>query len=120
MKADPEQAYEELRQEQKDMENERRFGSDVSGQEVYSKNVKDRKKISKASMPLLRAALRVIEEHIGTSGQPSVRQIHYRLLGPDAPLKHASKPDSAYINDKASYAKRPRPGGRSGSVERHR
>jgi hypothetical protein len=33
----------------------------------------------------------------------SVRQVHYRLLGPDAPLLHASKSDSQYRNDKASY-----------------
>jgi hypothetical protein len=28
----------------------------------------------------------------------SVRQVHYRLLGPFAPLIHASKPESKYIN----------------------
>src|SRR5262249_35631551 len=33
----------------------------------------------------------------------SVRQVHYRLLGPNAPLRHASKPRSRYRNDKASY-----------------
>src|SRR5258708_11094981 len=35
----------------------------------------------------------------------SDRQIHYRLLGEHAPLTHASKPESHYINDKASYRK---------------
>jgi hypothetical protein len=57
MKIDPEQAYEELKQGRAEKENERRFWSDVSDQEVESKNVKSRKKISKASMPFLRAAL---------------------------------------------------------------
>jgi hypothetical protein len=33
----------------------------------------------------------------------SVRQGHYRLLGPNAPLKHASKPNSQYRNNKSSY-----------------
>jgi hypothetical protein len=33
----------------------------------------------------------------------TVRQIHYRLLGPDAPLQHASKPGSRYVNDHDSY-----------------
>ena len=58
MKIDPEQAYEELKQEQAEKEHERRFWSDVSGQEVESKNLKWRKKISPASMPFLEAALR--------------------------------------------------------------
>ena len=53
-------------------------------------------------MPFLEAALRVIDEH-EEFWPLSVRQIHYRLLGPDAPLKHASKPDSTYTNDKKSY-----------------
>ena len=102
MKVDPEQAYEELRQEQREKDRERRFELSVSDQEVDSKNVEGRKKISPAKMPFLQAALRVINEH-EKFWPLSVRQIHYRLLGPDAPLRHASKPGSAYINDKKSY-----------------
>jgi ParB-like nuclease domain len=102
MKVDPEQAYEELKRERQEKENERRFWSDVSDQEVEAKNVKGRKKISPASMPFLEAALEVINAH-REFWPLSVRQIHYRLLGPDAPLKHASKPDSRYENDKDSY-----------------
>ena len=67
-----------------------------------SKNVEGRKKISKAKMPFLQAALRVIEAH-REFWPLSVRQVHYRLLGPSAPLKHASKPDSTYANDLKSY-----------------
>jgi hypothetical protein len=50
----------------------------------------------------LEAALRVIRDH-EEFWPLSVRQVHYRLLGPDAPLKHASKPDSRYTNDLKSY-----------------
>ena len=102
MKIDPEQAHEDLLQEQREEEHERKFGSDVSDQAVYGKNVKSRKQISAASMPFLMAALRVIEKH-REFWPLSVRQIHYRLLGPDAPLKHASKPASRYVNDAKSY-----------------
>ena len=102
MKVDPAEAYEELKREQKDKERERRFDSNVSDQQVDSKNVEGRKKISKAKQPLLQAALRVINAY-EEFWPLSVRQIHYRLLGPDAPLKHASKPDSKYVNDLNSY-----------------
>ena len=53
-------------------------------------------------MPMLEAALEVINAH-REFWPLSVRQIHYRLLGPGAPLKHASKPDSRYENDKEFY-----------------
>ena len=74
-------------------DDERRFESVVSDQEVGSKNVSARKQISKAKMPFLEAALRVIEAQ-REFWPLSVRQVHYRLLGAAAPLKHASKPDS--------------------------
>ena len=102
MKVDPEQAYEELKQEQREKDRERRFDSNVSDQQVDSKNVEGRKIISKAKAPFLEAALRVIREH-EEFWPLSVRQIHYRLLGSTAPLRHASKPGSTYINDKKSY-----------------
>ena len=102
MKIDPEQAHEELVEEQREKDRERKFGSDLSDQAVYGKNLAGRKKISKASMPFLEAALRVINAH-EEFWPLSVRQIHYRLLGPEAPLKHASKPDSRYVNDAKSY-----------------
>ncbi|MGC2836155.1 MAG: ParB N-terminal domain-containing protein [Methylocella sp.] len=102
MKIDPGRAYEELKQEQREKDRERRFDSNVSDQQVDSKNVEGRKIISKAKKPLLDAALRVIREN-EDFWPLSVRQIHYRLLGADAPLKHASKPDSKYVNDLKSY-----------------
>src|SRR5262249_13205879 len=60
--------------------------------------------ISAAKRPFLDAILRILDEQ-RDYWPLSDRQIHYRLLGPDAPLTHASKPDSTYINDKASYRK---------------
>ena len=51
---------------------------------------------------MLEAVMRIIEEH-HDHWPLTVRQIHYRLLGDNAPLKHASKPDSQYANDKRSY-----------------
>ena len=57
--------------------------------------------ISAAKQPLLDAILRILEER--KRFRPlSDRQIHYPLLN-DPPLIHASKPDSVYRNDKASY-----------------
>ena len=55
-------------------------------------------------MPFLAAVLAVLEAQ-RDYWPLSDRQIHYRLLGPDAPLTHASKPGSRYRNDKASYRK---------------
>jgi hypothetical protein len=62
--------------------------------------------INAAKRPFLNAILRILEEQ-REYWPLSDRQIHYRLLGPDAPLTHASKPDSTYVNDKASYQKLP-------------
>src|SRR5262249_38294123 len=60
--------------------------------------------ISVAKKPFLDAVLRILQEQ-RKYWPLSDRQIHYRLLGDDAPLTHASKPQSRYINDKASYRK---------------
>jgi hypothetical protein len=90
MKVDPEQAYADLRKEQREGDNERRFGSGISDQQVDAKNIKGRKKISPASMPFLEAAY-ASSVCIKNSG----RYRFVRLLGSIA-LKHASKPDSTY------------------------
>jgi len=64
----------------------------------------DRCVISAAKQPFLEAVLGVLEEQ-RDYWPLSDRQIHYRLLGPNAPLTHASKPGSGYQNDKPSYRK---------------
>ena len=102
MKINPQEAIRDLRIEQMKRDEERRYGSDIGDQRVDCKNVSGRKKLSSAKMPFLKAALDVIAAN-WKFWPLSVRQVHYRLLGPGAPLKHASKPNSAYSNDRASY-----------------
>jgi hypothetical protein len=59
-------------------------------------------KLSKAKMPLINAIIRILNEHL--EFWPLFdRQIHFRLLGSLAPLIHASKPNSRYVNDMKSY-----------------
>jgi len=62
---------------------------------------KARATISPAKMPFLAAIEKAIEER-EEFWPLSVRQVHYALLN-DPPLKHASKSDSRYANDKCSY-----------------
>ena len=57
--------------------------------------------ITSLKLPMLNAIRRVLDER--SRFLPlTVRAIHYALLN-DPPLRHASKPDSTYQNDKASY-----------------
>jgi len=60
-----------------------------------------RAKITEAKLPFLDAIIRVLNDR-REFWPLSVRQIHYGLLN-DPPLRHASKPDSAYANDVRSY-----------------
>lgn len=60
-----------------------------------------RARITKAKTPMLRAVRRVLSD-LRDFHPLSARQIHYALLN-DPPLRHASKPDSVYRNDSASY-----------------
>jgi ParB-like nuclease domain len=62
---------------------------------------RDRHDITKAKRPFLDAVRRVIDE-LRDHWPLSDRRIHYVLLN-DPPLRHASKPDSVYRNDHASY-----------------
>jgi hypothetical protein len=60
-----------------------------------------RAEISAAKEPMMRATRKIV--HSLREYQPlSIRVIHYKLLN-DPPLRHASKPESTYQNDKASY-----------------
>jgi hypothetical protein len=101
IKIDPKVAYERIVNEriEKDLE---RSTNDLT--EIAPKDNGSRCAISQASRLFLAAVLRIL------NGQRdywplSDRQIHYRLLGPNAPLTHASKPNSIYINDAKSYKK---------------
>lgn len=64
-------------------------------------NAIPRKQISAAKEQMVQAVLKILEQSRDYWGV-SVRKIHYKLLN-NPPLKHASKPDSAYKNDLASY-----------------
>lgn len=60
-----------------------------------------RARISRAKEPMLAAVQQVLVD-LAAFVPLSARQIHYALLN-DPPLRHASKPGSAYRNDRASY-----------------
>ena len=55
----------------------------------------------KGNRPLLDAAIKIIDE-LEDFWPLSDRQIHYGLLN-NPPLRHAKKPCSTYLNDRASY-----------------
>jgi hypothetical protein len=64
-------------------------------------NAKRRAAISNAKQQFLNAIMAVVEA-FKKFWPLSDRQIHYPLLN-DPPLRHASKPNSSYKNDRASY-----------------
>lgn len=77
--------------------------SDVytSGTVIDGGEWKARANFSEAKTPFLEAVQKVCKG-LRKFWPLSVRQIHYQLLN-DPPLKHASKPDSRYRNDRKSY-----------------
>ena len=99
IKVDPKVAHEQIVNERKEKQNQRNIDN-LSVIDPFSNG--RRCEISKAKLPLLDAIKRVLDEQ-KDYWPLSARQVHYRLLGPDAPLLHASKPDSRYVNDIKSY-----------------
>jgi hypothetical protein len=89
----PDEAYQSL------IEHRRQAG--VVGVEVLDLGARrHRSRISKAKKPMLDAVLAAIADQRAKGLLPtSARRIHYILLN-DPPLRHASKPDSAYESDK--------------------
>jgi hypothetical protein len=98
VKTDPKEAHQQIVNQR--LTKNAQSGSNLSA--ISPLDIGDRKEISAAKQPLLDAILKILNDH-ADYWPLSVRQVHYRLLGPDAPLLHASKPDSQYRNDKASY-----------------
>ena len=90
----PEAAYASLIEHREKKSRVRLKGIEIRGS-------KARCEISPAKVPFLNAILAVIEM-LAEFLPLSVRQIHYPLLN-KPPLKHASKPDSVYQNDRQSY-----------------
>ena len=75
--------------------------SEVSAETVKLGKCKERADISPAKQPMLDAILRILEER-RKFWPMSDRTIHYALLN-IKPLRHASKPDSAYVNTLKCY-----------------
>jgi hypothetical protein len=93
-KADPDEEYESLIAHRR-----KKSATKVETIKIIGK--KTRKKISAAKIPFLNAIKRVMAA-LKAFWPLTDRTIHYELLG-DPPLKHASKPDSVYTNEKKSY-----------------
>ena len=90
----PDDAHEELIRQ-------REASAAVNVQPIELQRRKYRSQISAAKRPMLDAVIRVLEER--SEYLPiTLRAIHYALLN-NPPLKHASKADSVYRNDRQSY-----------------
>jgi hypothetical protein len=70
-------------------------------EEIDIQGVKVRSRISDAKLPFLNAVLDILKRNWRYLPLTN-RQIHYELQN-DPPLKHASKPDSVYRNEKPDY-----------------
>jgi hypothetical protein len=79
----------------------RKARSAVSGEFLSIEGTKDRKRISKAKMPMLNVAVQIIDAKCDY-WPLSDREIHYDILNVP-PLRHASKPDSRYQNNRDCY-----------------
>jgi hypothetical protein len=73
----------------------------ISAETIQLRDRKERDRISKAKEPFTQAIKEVLDK-LSEFLPLSVRKIHYELLN-NPPLRPASKPDSAYQNDKSSY-----------------
>jgi hypothetical protein len=100
VKVDPVAAHKMIVAEREAKEAQR--SNDCTLSIITTHGNKRRCDFSPAKKPLLDAIQRIVEEQ-REFWPLSVRQIHYRLLGQNAPLIHASKPDSHYRNDRDSY-----------------
>jgi hypothetical protein len=98
VKIDPKAAHKQIVNQR--LEKDASSGLGLSA--INPDDIGRRHRISKAKGPLLDAVLEILNAQ-REYWPLSVRQVHYRLLGPSAPLIHASKPDSRYVNDKDSY-----------------
>jgi hypothetical protein len=79
----------------------RKARAELTGEFIAIEGTKRRKAISRAKWPMLLSVRRIIEEQ-REYWPLSDRSIHYDLLN-DPPLRHASKPESRYQNDRRSY-----------------
>lgn len=95
VKANPDDAHRALTQY-------RRAAARIDNESIVElREFNRRARISKAKIPFMNA-IKVILEELKDYWPLSDRAIHYQLLN-DPPLRHASKRDSYYRNDKSSY-----------------
>lgn len=92
--ADPEECRRELIEH-------RRTRAKTGHVPIRLPEAKRRADITPAKAPFVKALKRIVRD-LKEFWPLSIRQIHYGLLN-DPPLKHASKADSGYRNDLASY-----------------
>src|SRR5262249_4238764 len=85
VRADPEEAYRALQQHRRE-----RAEIDIDAEAIAIEGVKKRRRISDAKMPMLRAAIAIVEQR-KAYWPLTDRQIHYALLN-NPPLRHAKKP----------------------------
>jgi len=100
VKINPKEAHEQIVNERKKKESERLTQTNLCA--IDPEDDGRRCVISNAKIPFLHAIIRVLNAQ-RDYWPLSDRQIHYRLLGEDAPLTHASKSNSRYRNNIASY-----------------
>jgi hypothetical protein len=100
VKVDPIAAHKQIKADRIAKEKRRREDSTLS--EIVSFDDGRRCEFSAAKQPMIDAIQKIFEEQ-REHWPLTVRQIHYRLLGENAPLIHASKPGSRYANDHDSY-----------------
>ena len=97
IKIDPAKAHRKIIRDRK-----RKQERDIGLTEIKRFDVKPRSILSWRKMPLLRAIQEIVERY-REHWPLSVRQIHYLLLGPNAPLTNASLPWSQYENTLDCY-----------------
>jgi hypothetical protein len=79
----------------------RSYLSPVAGELQLYADVQERSRISDAKQPMLDRIIEILDE-LADFLPLSLRTLHYNLLN-DPPLRHASKLDSRYRNDRKSY-----------------
>lgn len=103
IKVDPKAAHKQIVHERLQKERDRNRHNRKNLSVVYPFGYRGRCELSSAKTPLLNGILRVLEQN-RDYWPISARQVFYKLLGPNAPLLHASKPSSRFSNDNKKVA----------------
>lgn len=102
VRIDPGDAHNKLLAERATVQQSRYRRLKETGLRIIGGDIsKTRNGISDAKMPMLNAAIEVLNKY-RNYWPLTLRQVHYRLLGQYV-LRHAKKPDSVYDNTRQSY-----------------